>query len=334
MNSVRRRLAVLATALAMWPKAGVSKAARKPVRVQILVPTRSDDDVTRRLVTEFKDRLADLGWRDGSDIEYTVQYAEEDRANYGRLASKAIAAKPDLIFVSFGPFAAVVKVYTADIPIVFVISQDPVAQGLVASLAKPGGNATGVSTRSSELVRKRLQLMKELLPSMSKVGVVRLSGLPHAEDDVPLFEELGRAAAKLGLKLIEVRHQYSKGGDFGPTFAKLGGEGVDALATVLNWNYPHHREFLRHAAQARLPTVCDATEFVDSGGLIALSATYVGRWIRSAHYADRILRGAKPADLPIEEPTVFELAVNLKTARALGLTIPRSILLRADRVIE
>jgi putative ABC transport system substrate-binding protein len=342
MASIARRqflvaagsLAALAAVIAPWPNAGVSKAGRKVARVHILLPTRSDDEVTRRVVTEFRDRLAHLGWRDGADIEYTVRYAEEASANYERLAAEAVAAKPDLIFVSYGPFAAVVKAHTAEIPIVFVVSQDPVAQRLVADLAKPGGNATGVSTRSRELVRKRLQLMRELLPSMRRIGVVRLVDVPHAEEALPIFEELTHASAKLGLSLIEVTHQYSEGGAFGPAFAKLGGKGVDAVATVLNWNYRHHREFLQYAAQARLPTVCDATEFVDAGGLMALSAPYAERWIRSAHYASRILHGARPGDLPVEEPTVFELAVNLRTARALGLAIPRSILLRADRIVR
>jgi putative ABC transport system substrate-binding protein len=326
--------AVLACWLAMWPRPGFPTDGRKVARVHVLLPTRAGDDVTGRVMAAFKRRLADLGWRDGANIAYTIRYAGESRANYDRLAREAIAGKPDLIFVSYGPFASVVAAHAVGIPIVFLTSRDPVAQGLVSSLAKPGGNATGVSTRSRELVGKRLQLMQELLPSMSKIGVVRLMDLPRLEGDLPIFDELKQATAQLGLKLIEARHQHGNAGAFGLAFAELRDKGADAVATVLDWNYPNYREFLDQAVAARLPTVCDVTEFVDSGGLISLAANYEERWIRSADHASRILHGASPGDLPVEEPTVFELAVNLKTARALRLTVPRSILLRADRVIE
>lgn len=326
--------ALLASSLAMWPEFGFPIAGRKVARVHVLLPTRADDNTTGRVMAAFKRRLADLGWRHGENIAYTIRYAGDSRSNYDRLARDAVAGKPDLIFVSYGPFASVVAAQATGIPIVFLTSRDPVAQGLVSSLAKPGGNATGVSTRSRELVGKRLQLMRELLPSMNQIGVVRPTGLPNPEADLPIFDELKQAAAQLGLKLIEARHRRGDAGAFGLAFAELRDKGADAVATVLDWNYPNHREFLNQAVAARLPTVCDVTEFVDSGGLISLAANYEERWIKSADQASRILHGARPGDLPVEEPTVFELAVNLKTARALRLTMPRSILLRADRVIE
>jgi putative ABC transport system substrate-binding protein len=334
MNLARRRVAVLAAALAMGPKLAFPRTGRKVARVHMLLPTRADDGVTRRVIAAFKHRLADLGWREGLNIAYTERYAEGSRANYERLARGAVDAKPDLIFVSFGPFASLVTAYVTGIPVVFLTSQDPVALGLVASLARPGGNATGVSTRSRELVGKRLQLMREVLPSMRKIGVVRLVGLPQPGGGLPILDELKGAAAQIEMKVIEVRHQHGNAGAFGPAFAELRDQGVDAVATVLDWNYPHYREFLHQAEQARLPTVCDVTEFVDAGGLISFAANYEERWITSAYYASRILHGAKPGDLPVEEPTVFELAVNLRTARALGLTIPQSISLRADRIVQ
>jgi putative ABC transport system substrate-binding protein len=325
---------LLASSLAMWPRSGFPMTGRKVARVQVLLPTRADDDTTRRVMAAFKRRLGDLGWREGENIAYTIRYAGDSQAHYDRLARDAVAAKPDLIFVSYGPFASVVAAHAAGIPIVFLTSRDPVAQGLVSSLAKPGGNATGVSTRSRELVGKRLQLMQELLPSMSKIGVVRLMGLPNPEADLPIFDELKQAVAQLGLNLIEAKHRRGGAGGFGLAFAELRDKGADAVATVLDWNYPDHREFLQQAVAAGLPTVCDVTEFVNSGGLISLAANYEERWIRSADHASQILHGARPGDLPVEEPTVFELAVNLRTARALRLTVPRPILLRADRVIE
>ena len=332
MNLTRRRLALLACALTAWPRLAVPQPAQKKARVGMLLATNAE--ATKHIRAAFTGRLTELGWREGANVEYTLRYAEADPGNYERLAAEMVTRKPDLVFVGFGPFAAVVRKHTKDIPIVFAISQDPVGEGLVASLARPGGNVTGVSTRSQELVGKRLQLLKEALPSVSRIGLVRQIGTPVTSVTVSLHEELKRAAAKLGLQLIEVQHEHRLAGDFGAAFAQLARERVDAVATLVTWNYQNNRAFVRYAAQARLPTICDATEFVEAGGLMSLSVSFVERYRKSADYVNRILRGTKPADLPVEEPTVFELTVNLKTARALGLTIPPSILLRADRVIE
>ena len=227
-----------------------------------------------------------------------------------------------------------VKKHTRDIPIVFSISQDPVGEGVVASLARPGGNVTGTSTRNNELIGKRLQLLKELLPSASRIGIVRRVGVSATPEVALIVEDLKRAAAQLGLQLIEVEHQYDRAGEFGPAFAQLLRHRVEAVASVVNWNYLYLREFVQHAMQARLPTICDATEFADAGGLMSLSIDRAERYRKSAEYVDRILRGAKPSDLPVDEPAIFEFVVNLKTAKALGVRIPQSILLRADRVIE
>lgn len=298
----------------------------------MLLATRAE--VTTHLRAAFISRLAELGWREGVNIEYTVRYALSDPANWDSLAAEMVARKPDLIFVGFGPFAAVVRKHTRDIPIVFSISQDPVGEGVVASLARPGGNVTGTSTRNNELTAKRLQLLKEVLPSAKRIGVVRRVGVTPTPEVALLFEDLKRAAAQLGLQLIEVQHEHSRAGDFGPAFTQLVGKRVEAVVSVVNWNYYHFQEFVRNALKARLPTICDATEFTEAGGLMSLSIDRAERYRKSAEYVNRILRGAKPANLPVEEPTVFEFVLNLKTARALGIKIPQAILLRADRVIE
>lgn len=151
---------------------------------------------------------------------------------------------------------------------------------------------------------------------MSRIGLVRRIGVPDTSVTVSLVEQLKRAAATLKLQLIEVQHEHGRAGDFGAAFKQLAGERVDAVATVLTWNATYSRDFVRHAAQARLPTICDMTEFVDAGGFMSLSVSHAERYRKSAEYVNRILRGAKPADLPVEEPTVLELTVNLKTARA------------------
>jgi putative ABC transport system substrate-binding protein len=325
-------LLLAAGALLTAPLSVFPQPAQKKARVGMLLATRAE--VTGHLRAAFIERLARLGWREGENIEYTVRYALGDSANYASLAVDMVAWKPDLIFVGFGPFAAVVKNHTRDIPIVFSMSQDPVGEGVVASLAKPGGNVTGTSTRNNELIGKRLQLLKEVLPSASRIGVVRRVGTPDSPEVALLFEELKRDAARLGMQVIVVEHEHARADEFGPAFAQLLGKRVEAVASVINWNYLHHQEFVRHAMQARLPMICDATEFTDAGGLISLSIDRAERYRKSADYVNRILRGAKPSDLPVDEPTIFELVVNLKTARALGLKVPPSLLLRADRVIE
>ena len=149
-----------------------------------------------------------------------------------------------------------------------------------------------------------------------------------------MIEDLDRTAAQLRLQLIKVEHPYGRAGEFGPAFAELLRIRVDAVATVVSWTYLHLREFMQHAMQARLPTICDATEFAEAGGLISLSIDRAERYRKSAEYVNRILRGAKPSDLPVDEATIFELVVNLRTARSLGIRVPHPILQRADRIIE
>jgi putative ABC transport system substrate-binding protein len=328
----RRTILQLAATLFAIPGMALAQAARNKARVGMLLAT--NPEATKHLRAAFTTRMSELGWREGSNIEYLSRYAQSDPASYGRLAAEIIARKPDVIFVGFGPFAAVVREHSRDIPIVFGISQDPVGEGLVSSLARPGGNVTGVSTRGQELVGKRLQLLKEVLPSASRIGLVRRVGTPDTYVAVSLHEELRRATSMLGLQLVEVRHEHALAGDFRVAFTRLVGERVDAIATLLSWNYPYYGDFVRHAATAKLPMIGDASEFADAGALMSFSVSYAERYRKSAEYVDRILRGAKPADLPVEEPTVFELVVNLRTARAFGVKIPQSVLLRADRVIE
>jgi putative ABC transport system substrate-binding protein len=329
---MNRRDAVLALLALGAPLRARAQPAARMHRIGILLA--SNPAATKHLRAAFTARMAELGWREGANIEYTWRYAESDPANFERLAAETVTRKPDVIFVGYGSFAAEVKNHTQTIPIVFANSTDPVGQGLVASLARPGGNVTGTSTRTHELAGKRLQLLQEVVPLAKRIGLVRRVGVPVSSEAMIGYDELKRAAAKLGLQLIEVEHENRSAGDFGPAFAQLLSQRVDAVTTLMGWNYPHHREFVAHALRARLPGIFDASEFAEVGGLMSLSVSIVERYRKSADYVNRILRGAKPAELPVDEPMVFELVVNLKTAKALGITIPQSILLRADRVIE
>jgi putative ABC transport system substrate-binding protein len=327
-----RRDAILALLALGMPLRAWTQPVARIHRVGMLLATNPGSTKNHRAA--FTARMAELGWREGSNLEYTWRYAESDPANWERLATEAVARKPDVIFVGTGSFAAVVKKHTQNIPIVFTISTDPVGLGLVASLAQPGGNVTGASTRSHELVGKRLQLLQEVVPLMKRIGLVRRVGVPDPSETMIHYEELKRAAAKLGLQLVEVEHEHRRAGDFGPAFAQLRSQRVDAVTTLLWWGWTHYREFVAQAARARLPGIFDASEFVEAGGLMSLSVNLMERYRKSADYVNRVLRGAKPAELPVDEPMVFELVVNLKTAREIGVTIPQSFLLRADRVIE
>jgi putative ABC transport system substrate-binding protein len=318
--------------LAARPGIAFAQASGRKVRVGILIATNAD--ATKHLRQAFVSRLAELGWRDGVNVEYVVRYSHGDPGNYDALSVEMVARKPDVIFVGFGPFGAVVKRHTKEIPIVFTISQDPIGDGLVASLARPGGNVTGTSTRNNELVGKRLQLLKEVLPSTRRIGVVRRTGIAVLGEVRMLYEELRRAASVLDMQVIEAEHENARGGNFTAAFTQLVAKRADVVASVVSWNYAHYREFARDALQARLPTICDASEFADAGGLLSLSIDRAERYRKSAEYVDRILRGTRPADLPVQEPTQFELVANLRTARALGVKIPPSVLVRADRVIE
>jgi putative ABC transport system substrate-binding protein len=326
---MKRRGLLLAGVALVAPR--ITLAQARKVRVGMLLATSAGSTIHLRAA--FVSRLAQLGWRDRENIEYVVRYAEGDPANYQPLAIDMVSRRPDLIFVGFGPFAAIVKQHTKDIPIVFTISQDPVGDGLVASLARPGGNATGTSTRNNELVGKRLELIKEVLPPARRIGVIRRTGIKYLAEARVLDEDLRKAASVFGMEVIEAEHPNAMGGNYASAFAQLVARRVDVVASVVNWNYLNYREFARDALQARLPTVCDATEFAEAGCLLSFSIDRTERYRKSAEYVDRILRGARPADLPVQEPTQFELVANLGTAKALGMKIPASVLVRADRVI-
>lgn len=305
---------------------------RKKARLAVLLHTNPEG--TRHLLAAFIDRLAELGWTEGKNVEFLVRYAEGDAGRHAPLVAEVLAQKPDVIYASFGPFALAAKKQTAELPIVFSMVDDPVAMGLAATLARPGGNVTGVTTRGRELAGKRLEILREVVPSLRRIGV---TGLVSTPEHRAILDEVGRAAGKLGVEVVEaVKAQWalSDHAALGPAIAELVRHRVDALLGLTYLIYPLHREFVQQVAHAKLPAIYDAEEFVQAGGLMSLSVSFIDRFREAANYVDRILRGAKPADLPVQEPMRFAFTVNLKTAKALGLRIPQSVLARADRVIE
>jgi putative tryptophan/tyrosine transport system substrate-binding protein len=280
----------------------------------------------------FEGGLRDLGWMSGTNILIEYRYAEGKPERLSGLAAELIRLPVDVIVASSPVSVRAAQHATSKIPIVISSSPDPVREGFVASLARPGGNTTGLTLDTQELAGKHLELLKEAVPNLSRVAVLR----PVASTDWDAAKTQIQATAR-ALKFVEVKDfPLSRPEDLAPTFAAMSRAGMGAILVrrdvlVVERN---RAEVVALAAQYRLPAMYSFREFPDSGGLVSYGVNVYEVHRRSAAFVDKILKGAKPADLPVEQPTKFELVINLKTAKALGLTIPPSLLLRADQVIE
>jgi putative ABC transport system substrate-binding protein len=278
----------------------------------------------------FRRGLRDLGWVEGSNISIEYRYAEDRRNRLPDLAADVVRLKVDLIVASSTPEAQAAKNATREIPIVMVIPGDPVASGLIESLARPGGNITGLSSMSPQLAGKRLELLKEMLPKLSRVAVL---WNPQVVGSSLTWKEIQVPARQLGVQLqsLAVRSPNELAKALDDAIRARAGALFVAPDPVIATNLKLIADF---AAKSRLPSIYNWSEFADAGGLVAYGPDREDLYRRAATYVDKILRGAKPSDLPIDRVTKFELVINMKTAKALGLTIPPSILVRADRVIE
>jgi putative ABC transport system substrate-binding protein len=282
-----------------------------------------------RLLAEFQRGMRELGYLEGSTYTLLERYADAKVERLPVLAAELIRLKPDVIVSeAFGPTQALQRA-TNTIPIVF-ITGDPVANGFVRSLASPGGNLTGVANLSLELYPKRIEVLKEAVPKLHRLAifagaVIRLDLLTRNAQE---------AARSQGIEVLPV-FSMSRAEDLNDAFAKAVRSRADAVLMYPSPFFNAHRDLLLSlAARHRLPALYEFRDFVEAGGFMCYGADNGDVYRRVASYVDRILKGAKPADLPVEQPTTFELVINLKTAKALGLTIPRSLLLRADQVIE
>jgi len=277
----------------------------------------------------FRHGLRDLGYVEGRSIALEFRYAEGQAERLPALAAELVRLKVDLIFAEGVLAVQAAQHASGTIPIVFFVGIDPVGQGLVASLAQPGGNITGVSFQAPELMGKRLELLKAAVP-----GVTRVAYLWHsAPNSARSLQELETAARALGIQLhpVEVRAPYP----FDQAFAAMAESHADALITKPSAEFLTSRtQIVALAAQTKLPTIFPEREFVEAGGLMAYGNSVLAVFYRVATYVDKILKGAKPPDLPVEQPTKFELVINLKTAKGLGLTIPPTLLFQADEVIQ
>jgi putative ABC transport system substrate-binding protein len=309
------------------PFAQAQQPARIP-RIGILNPTSSSFFLPR--VEAFRQRLRELGYVEGKNILIEYRYAEGKFERLTDLAAELVQLKVDVI-VTAGPGVLAAKKASTTIPIVFGAASDPVGAGIVSSLARPGGNITGLSNIAQDLDGKRLELLKEAFPKVARVASLGQSvrgGNPYLR-----LTEMEAAAKALGVKLLPLRVRSLD--DFEGAFARAKREGAQALITnsgpLIN---TQQRQVLDFAAKNRLPAMYHSPEFVEAGGLMSYAPNYADLFRRAADFVDKILKGARPADLPVEQPTKFEFLVNLKTAKQIGLTIPQKVLERADKVIR
>ena len=330
MSLRKMLLLVLGLGALAAPPAGNAQAPAKVPRVGFLAPGSASDPGRQRFLDAFRQGLRDLGYVERQNIIIEARFAEGNYDRLPDLAAELVRLKVDVIAAAAVPAIQAAKQATGTVPIVMVVVIDPVATGFVASLARPGGNITGLSLMAPELVGKQLQLLKELVPKVSRVAVL---GNPANAGNAPQLREAEVAARALGVRLqpLEARGLREIDSAFAAMTKERGGAVVVLVDAML---FDHRTRIARLAARTRLPAVYGLRAHAEAGGLMAYGANIADTYRRAATYVDKILKGAKPADLPVEQPTRFELVINLKTAKALGLTIPQSILIRADQVIQ
>ncbi len=278
--------------------------------------------------TAFAQRLRELGWIEGRTVAIHYRWAEGRAERLAEIAAEFVRLKVDVI-VTGGNAAVAAKQASSVIPIVFALMDDPLSMGLVASLARPGGNVTGLSMQQTELAGKRLELLREVVPGLRRLAILANIGTPAT---VLEMREVQAAASTLGLEVATLETRRAE--DIAPAFEALKGR-AEALYVVGDALLITLRVRINtFALAARLPTIYNFREYVEAGGLMSYGPNLPDLFRRAANYVDEILRGAKPEDMPVEQPTKFDLVINLTTAKALGLTIPELFLLRADEVIE
>src|SRR5499433_3953913 len=284
------------------------------------------------LLDAFRQELSKLGWIEEKNITIEYRFAEQKNERLPELAADLVRLKVDLIVVTSSGPALAAKKATTTIPIVMTTSADPVGEGLVASLARPGGNVTGLSTLAAELNTKRLEILKDAVPKLARVGLLRPSAA-NINIDLQL-KELRPAALALKLKLEEIETQPNPKG-LESAFQTANQKQVGAIMTTATRPFlAERRRIVELAGKYRLPAIYFQKEFADEGGLMSYGVDYIDVYRRAAVYVDKILKGAKPADLPVQQATKFEFVINLKPAKQIGLTVPPEVLARANRVIK
>ena len=323
----RRFIALIGSALAA-PLVTHGQARDKPFRIGLLNPLTAPQ--AEPYLAEFRKGMLALGYVEGTHFVLAPRNADGKNERLAELAGELLQSKVDIILASTTNAASAAHRATGSVPIVFLAVSDPVASGFADSVARPGGNMTGLSNFAGDLAPKRLELLKAVFPQLSTVAFLVNPGNPLY---VGLQEKLRAAAAHAGLQLMPVNSATSE--EIEPAFAAMRRERIAAV--VIGGDVYHFQQRLQIANSAikyRIASISPFREYAEAGGMMSYGTDVAAQFRRIAIYVDKILRGAKPGDLPIEQPAVFEFAVNLPTAKALGVTIPQSVLLRVDRVIE
>ena len=323
-------IALLAVAVLVVPLAGEAQQAASLPRIGFLSASSLSDPRTPRLFGAFRQGLRELGYVEGQNIAIEFRWAEGKYDRLPGLAAELVRLKVNVIVTTGTPAIQAAKQATETIPIVMVAAIDPVATGFVASLARPGGNITGMSFMMLELVGKQLEMLKEIVPKVSRMALLGNPVNPGNAQQVRHAQDTARA---LGVRLqpLEARNPSEIDSAFTEMTRKQAGAVIVLVDSML---LVHRTRIADHAARRRLPTVSGMSDDAEAGGLLAYGPSISDRFRRAATYVDKILKGAKAADLPVQQPTTFELVINLKTAKALGLTIPQALLQRADHVIQ
>jgi putative ABC transport system substrate-binding protein len=320
----REFIGLVGAGVAAWPLA--ARAQRKLPTIGYLGAASSS--IQSRWTTALLQRLRELGWIEGRTVAIEVRWADGRSDRYAEIAAEFVRLKVDVIVTSGGSLVAA-KQATSAIPIVFALASDPIGDGLVASLARPGGNVTGLSVQAPDLAGKRLELLREVVPGLRRLAILANAGYPAA---VVEMDEAQTTARRLGLEVAT--HAIRRAEDIAPAFEALKGH-ADALYVCTDPLVGTNRIRINTLALgARLPTIHNFRDAVEAGGLMSYGPNIPDLFRRAGDFVDKILRGTKPADIPVEQPTKFDLVVNLITAKALGLTIPETVLVRADEVIE
>ncbi len=319
---------LFAFGILLAPLAAEAQQPAKIPRIGLLSPF--SPSATALWHEAFRRGLRDLGWVEGKNISIEYRYSEGRNDRVPDLAADLVRLKVDIIVAATSTAALAAKHATRAIPIVMASAGDPVGSGLVESLARPGGNITGLTMIAPELTGKRLELLKEIVPKLSRVAVL---WNPQGPASTLSWKEIQLPARELGVQLHSLEVRSSN--DFDKAFKDASRARAGALAIMPDPVFVTNlKQIADFSAKSRLPSIFHLREFVDSGGLLAYGTDRSDLFRRAATYVDKILKGAKPADLPVEQPTKFELVINLKTAKAIGVTIPQSILIRADQVIQ
>ena len=334
MFDIRRRefiALVSGVAAAAWPlPARVQQVAKRPTIGFLGTNTPLAQE---RWTAAFVQRLHELGWIEGQTVTIEYRWGEGRADRFAELATELVRLKVDII-LTLGAAVTAAMQATSVIPIVFAVATDPVGSGMVASLARPGGNATGLSLQQSDVAGKRLELLLEVIPNLRRLAIIANFGVPGAIAPGAIAEAHEAQARAHALGLDADTFQIHRPSDIAPAFDALKVRAEALYVTNDPLTVSNRIQINTLALAARLPTLYGSRVQIEAGGLISYGANFSDLFRRSADYVDKILRGAKPADIPVEQPTKFELVINLKTAKTLGLTVPSTLLARADETIE